>query len=137
LNTIVSKYNEMGTKDLKNEVAKRMTSNINMFNSRASNGFTTDNGKSGLNTAIGPKARGNNRGQTNIAIPKGPGQLKGVGRMSQSNTVWAGRPSFNIGAVDAKLPGQKVELGSSDADTFGDQQQTMEFGRLTRGNKGG
>jgi hypothetical protein len=136
-NTFVSKYNEMGTKDLKNEVAKRMTTNINMFNSTVSTGFTTHNVESGLNTLIEPKARGNNRLQTNIAIPKGPGQPMGVGRMSQSNTVWAGRPSFNIGAVDAKLAGQKAELGWSNADTFGDRQQTMEFGRLTRGNKDG
>jgi DNA repair exonuclease SbcCD ATPase subunit len=125
----------MGTKDLKNEVAMRMTSNFKMFNSRVSTGFNTPNGESGLNTDIKPKARGNNRGKTNIAIPKGPSQLKGVGRMTQSNTGWAGRPSFNIGGVDAKLAGQKAEIGWSNADTFGDRQQKMEFKRLTRGNK--
>jgi hypothetical protein len=135
--SFVTKYNEMGTKDLKNEVAKRMTSNINMFNSRVSIGFTTDNRESRPNTAIGVMANGNYGGQTNIGIPNGPGQLKGVGRMSQSNTVWAGRPSFNIGAVDAKLAGQKAELGWSNAGTFGERQKTIEFGRLTRGNKGG
>jgi hypothetical protein len=125
----------MGTKDLKNEVAKRMTSNINMFNSKVSSGLNTPNGESGLNTDIKPKARGKNRGKTNIGIPKGPSQLKGVGRMTQSNTGWAGRPSFNIGAVDAKLAGQKAELGWSNTDKFGDWQQTMEFGPLTRVDK--
>ena len=136
-NTFVTKYNEMGTKDLKNEVAKRMTTNQNMFNSRVSVGFTTDFGESQNKFSSGVLPSGNYERKTGLGIPKGPGQLKGVGRMSQSNTVWANRPNFIVEALGAKLAGQKEELGWSNADTFGDQRETMQFGRMTRGAKGG
>jgi hypothetical protein len=137
LNTFVTKYTDMGTKDLKNDVAKRMTTNINMFNSRVSNGFTTDNGESRNKFFSGVLPSGIYERKTGKGIPKGPGQPKGVGRMSQSNTVWANRPSFNAEAVGAKLAEKKEDLGWCHADTFGDERETMQFGRMSRGTKGG